>query len=72
MCKQWLMKVASQRGRGGFLKRGMKADKLRETLEKNPDFKNSKTLLDEEIEKRGHLCLFFPNFHCELNAIERC
>ena len=23
------------------------------------------------MESRGHLCVFFPKFHCELNAIER-
>jgi transposase len=22
------------------------------------------------IEKRGHICLFLPKFHCELNPIE--
>ena len=48
----------------------MNADK-NETL-KYDDFKNSKTILEERIEERGHLCYFFLNFHCELNAIERC
>jgi len=49
----------------------MNADKMRETL-KYDDFKNSKTILEERIKERGHLCYFFPKFHCELNAIERC
>ena len=35
------------------------------------DFKNQKTLLEEYIEGRGHLCPFYPKFHCELSAIER-
>ena len=35
-----------------------------------PDFLAQKSRLQEEIEKRGHLCLFFPKFHCELNWIE--
>ena len=52
--------------------RGMNADKLREELSKFDDFKNAKTLVEEKVESRGHLCMFFPKFHCELNAIERC
>lgn len=52
--------------------RGMNADKLREELSKFDDFKNVKTLVEEKVESRGHLCMFFPKFHCELNAIERC
>ena len=36
------------------------------------DFKNQKkTLLKEYIEGRGHLCLLYPKFHCELSEIER-
>ena len=26
--------------------------------------------MQEIIEAAGHLCLFLPNFHCELNYIE--
>ena len=52
--------------------RGMNADKLREELNTFEDFKNKVTILQERVEGRGHLCLFFPQFHCELNAIERC
>lgn len=29
------------------------------------------SILKEAIEARGHICDFFPKFHCELNAIER-
>ena len=50
---------------------GMKADKMRETLRSFPDFKCQKTMLEEKMESRGHVCLYFPKFHCELNAIER-
>ncbi|KIK79359.1 hypothetical protein PAXRUDRAFT_161476, partial [Paxillus rubicundulus Ve08.2h10] len=35
-----------------------------------PDFKAQKSLVQEVIEKVGHLCIFLPNFHCELNFIE--
>lgn len=34
------------------------------------DFRNEKPLLQLEIEAAGHLCLFLPKFHCELNPIE--
>ena len=27
-------------------------------------------MLEEVIEKAGHICLFLPKFHCELNPIE--
>ena len=50
----------------------MNAGKLREELSKHDDFRDTKTLLQEKIESRGHLCMYFPKFHCELNAIERC
>ena len=49
----------------------MKADAMREKLKTYPDFKNQKTILEEYIERRGHLCLFYPKFHCELSPIER-
>jgi transposase len=32
---------------------------------------DQKSKLQEVIEKRGHLCDFYPKFHCELNFIER-
>ncbi len=50
---------------------GMVAQNLRETLSQFPDFSQQKTVLEEEVEARGHLCVFFPKYHCELNAIER-
>ena len=34
------------------------------------DFTNEKPLLQSYIEGRGHVCLFLPKFHCELNPIE--
>ena len=42
----------------------------RRLLSVQPDFLEQKSRLQEEIEKRGHLCLFFPKYHCELNCIE--
>ena len=47
---------------------GMNAAKMREELLKHEDFKNTKTLVQELVERRGHMCMFFPKFHCELNV----
>ncbi|OAX30637.1 hypothetical protein K503DRAFT_705005 [Rhizopogon vinicolor AM-OR11-026] len=33
-------------------------------------FKEQKSLVQEIIERAGHLCIFLPKFHCELNFIE--
>jgi hypothetical protein len=34
------------------------------------DFQQQKSLVKEVIEAAGHLCIFLPKFHCELNFIE--
>jgi hypothetical protein len=34
------------------------------------DFANEKPLLQHYLEGRGHVCMFLPKFHCELNPIE--
>jgi hypothetical protein len=34
------------------------------------DFVNEKPMLQHYIESRGHICMFLPKFHCELNPIE--
>jgi hypothetical protein len=39
-------------------------------LECQNDFKQQKSLVQETIEAAGHLCIFLPKFHCELNYIE--
>lgn len=39
-------------------------------LELQPDFQQQKSLIQEVIEAAGHLCIFLPKFHCELNFIE--
>ena len=35
------------------------------------DFTSQKPLLQEHIESRGHLCDYYPKYHCELNFIEQ-
>ena len=64
------MKMVLQE-RGVDTKGMMNAQKMRETLSKYLDFASSKTIVQIEIEARGHLCMFFPKFHCELNASEK-
>jgi hypothetical protein len=39
-------------------------------LDLQPDFASQKPLVQEIIEKAGHICIFLPKFHCELNFIE--
>ncbi len=39
-------------------------------LENQPDFKEQRSLVQEVIKEAGHLCIFLPKYHCELNFIE--
>jgi hypothetical protein len=39
-------------------------------LSKQDDFCLQISLLKQKITSRGHLCIFLPKFHCELNPIE--
>lgn len=39
-------------------------------LSKQDDFRNQVSLLERTLADRGHLCMFLPKFHCELNPIE--
>ncbi|KAH7925369.1 hypothetical protein BV22DRAFT_1011364 [Leucogyrophana mollusca] len=34
------------------------------------DFAHEKPMIQHLLERRGHVCLFLPKFHCELNPIE--
>jgi hypothetical protein len=40
-------------------------------LFEQPDFTDQKSCLQEFIKQRGHLCDFYPKYHCELNFIEQ-
>jgi hypothetical protein len=42
----------------------------KQILAVQPDFREQKSLVQEVIEAAGHLCIFLPKFHCELNFIE--
>jgi len=42
----------------------------RALLASQPDFQAQKSQLQEAIEQAGHLVIFYPAFHCEINFIE--
>jgi hypothetical protein len=43
----------------------------RRLLFTQPDFVAQKSQLEEFITSRGHICDFYPKYHCELNFIEQ-
>ena len=43
---------------------------LTRILSHQADFVNQVSMLEELITQAGHLCIFLPKFHCELNPIE--
>ena len=43
----------------------------RRLLFSQPDFVSQKSQLQELVESCGHLCDFYPKYHCELNFIEQ-
>ena len=51
--------------------KGLKADRMREKLNEFEDFSTQKTLLEELVHTKGHICLYLPKYHCEMNPIER-
>jgi len=56
-----------KRGFVGVIDVSRNACCMRRIISLQPDFKEQ---LEELIVSRGHVCLFFPKFHCELNFIE--
>jgi hypothetical protein len=45
-------------------------DFLDKTEEERPGVNPRKSMLETVIREAGHLCIFLPKFHCELNPIE--
>jgi hypothetical protein len=43
----------------------------RRLLFMQPDFVSQKSQLEEFVVSRGHICDFYPKYHCELNFIEQ-
>lgn len=46
-------------------------DQMREVLGAMDDFKNEKSMIEQLLIDRGHIPVFLPKFHPELNPIER-
>ena len=49
----------------------LKANDMREILSNHSDFLSEKTMVEHLLESEGLKGTFLPNFHCELNPIER-
>ena len=47
----------------------MKAKDMRDLLKIFPDFNGQKTILEDYIERRGHMCIFYPKFHCPIERV---
>jgi len=60
----------TKHGSGGKCKPGATDCCAKRILDLQPDFQEQKSLVQEVIEAAGHLCIFLPKFHCELNFIE--
>ena len=43
---------------------------MHRVLSLQDNFANEKPMLQHYVEGRGHICMFLPKFHCELNPIE--
>src|SRR5216683_868183 len=43
---------------------------MAQLLSKQDDFRLQESLLKHKIKAKGHVCIFLPKFHCELNPIE--
>jgi hypothetical protein len=43
---------------------------MAQLLSRQDNFRSQKSQLEEMITEQGHLCIFLPKFHCELNPIE--
>ena len=57
-------------GSGGWCKAGATDCCAWCILDLQPDFQEQQSLVQEVIKAAGHLCIFLPKFHCELNFIE--
>ena len=53
-------------------KRGVvNTNEMRKVLSEMDDFKNETCRIEHFLNGKGHICLFLPKFHPELNPIER-
>lgn len=54
----------------GLWDKNMTKSAAQEALSKCEDFAHEPTILQHTVKQRGHLCIYLPKFHCELNPIE--
>ena len=47
----------------------MKLEEMRAEIASHTDFKEEKTKIEHILNDLGHVCIFLPKFHCELNLI---
>ena len=64
-----LKQVLTERGK---YHPGIKLEEMRAELASHTDFKEEKTKIEHFLNDVGHVYIFLPKFHCELNPIERC
>ena len=43
---------------------------MAQLLSKQDDFQFQDSLLEHKVKAKGHICIFLPKFHCELNPIK--
>ena len=55
----------------GVSTNGRNGDWMRIELASHPDFKHEKCMIDNFLVSNGHVCVFLPKYHPELNPIER-
>ena len=55
----------------GISTAGKNAQWMRNELARHPDFKNEMNMIQRFLVQKGHVCVFLPKFHPELNPIER-
>jgi hypothetical protein len=55
-----LKRVLQERG---LFNTGMKQEDMVAVLSAQADFKEQKPFVQEWIERRGHVCIFWPHFH---------
>ena len=63
-----LIQVLTERGK---YHKGIKLAEMCAEIASHTDFKE-KTKNEHFLNDFGHIYIFFPKFHCELNPIERC
>ena len=67
----WPQKELNAQCEGFKCVAGKKNCCCRRLLFTQPDFENQKSHLEEFITSRGHICDFYPKYHCKLNFIKQ-